>query len=95
MPDLIKDILPGVIGRLSSGNPEWQNSLSRAWEAIVDSKAKRHTAIAGLRKGRLLINADSPVWLFQLSLKKAELLRRLQKDFPELSAISFRIGKVR
>ena len=58
MPDLIKNILPAVMGKLSSGNPEWQNSLTRAWEAVVENKAKRHTAIAGLRKGRLLINVD-------------------------------------
>jgi hypothetical protein len=94
MPDLIKNIIPEVINKLSSGNPEWQNSLTRTWEAIADSQAKKHTAIAGLRKGRLLINVDSPVWVFQLTLKKGELLRRLQRDFPELSAISFRIGKI-
>lgn len=94
MPDLIKNIIPGVIEKLSSGNPEWQNSLTRAWETAADSKAKKHTRIAGFRKGRLLVNVDSPVWIFQLSFKKTELLRKLQKEFPDLSAISFRIGNI-
>lgn len=94
MSALIKDIIPEVIGRLSDGNPEWQNNLARSWEATVDTKARRHTKIAGFRKGKLLINVDSPVWMFQMSFKKPEILRKLQKDFPDLSAISFRIGKV-
>jgi len=94
MPDLIKNIIPKVIEKLSSGNPEWQNSLSRAWDVAVDSKGKKHTRITGFRKGKLLINVDSPVWMFQLSFKKPELLRKLQKEFPDLSAISFRIGNI-
>jgi len=94
MPDLIKSIIPGVIERLSSGNPEWQNSLNQAWERVVGAKALSHARIAGFRKGKLLINVDSPAWLFQLNFKKLGLLRRLQKEFPKLSAISFRIGKI-
>ena len=93
-PDLIKDILPQVIEKLSSGNPEWQNELNRAWQAAMDSKALKHCRLAGFRKGRLLVNVDSPAWLFQLSLKKPGLLRRLQKGFPDLAAISFKIGKI-
>jgi hypothetical protein len=94
MPDLIKNIIPEVIEKLSGGNPEWQSSLIRAWEAATDNKAKKHARIAGFRKGKLLVNVDSPVWMFQLSFKKPELLRKLQKDFPDLSAISFRIGNI-
>lgn len=94
MPDLIKNIIPNVIEKLSSGNPEWQSNLSHAWDVAIDSKAKKHTRITGFYKGKLLINVDSPVWMFQLSFKKSELLRKLQKDFPDLSAISFRIGNI-
>ena len=93
-PDLIKNIIPQVIEKISSGNPEWQNDLSRAWQGVVDYKALKHCRLAGFRKGRLLVNVDSPAWLFQLSFKKPELLRRLQKEFPDLAAISFKIGKV-
>ena len=94
MPEAIKNIIPGVIGKLSTGNPEWQSGLLRSWQANIDNKTKKHTMVVGLKNGRLLINVDSPVWLFQLSLKKPQMLRGLQKDFPELATISFRIGKV-
>jgi hypothetical protein len=94
MPDAIKNIIPGVMGRLSAGNPEWQNSLTRSWQAAIDKKAQKHTAIAGFKNGKLLINVDSPVWLFQLNLRRPQMLKSLQRDFPELAAISFRIGKV-
>jgi hypothetical protein len=94
MPDLIKNIIPEVIDKLAGGNPEWQNSLNRAWEAAVDNKTRKHAKLYRFHKGKLLINVDSPVWMFQLNFKKTALLRRLQAEFPELAAISFRIGKV-
>lgn len=92
-PDLLKNILPAVLNRLSGAAGGAQSGLNQAWEEVADNNTKRHAAIAGFSKGRLLVNVDSPAWAFQLNFKKSALLRRLKERCPELTTISFRIGK--
>lgn len=93
--DQIKDIVKQVIGNMSSGKPEVHNKLQRLWQNILDKKATEHTALMGLRKGELVIHVDSPAWLFQMNLQKRKILERLQTEYPELSAIRFKLGKVK
>lgn len=92
-PDSLKNILPGVLDRLAGAEGGAKGCLNRAWEEVADGNTKRHAAIAGFSKGRLLVNVDSAVWAFQLNFKKNELLRRLKERCPDLATISFRIGK--
>lgn len=91
----IKDIVKQVIGSISSGKPEVHNKLQRIWQNVLDKKAIEHTAIVGLRKGELVIHVDSPAWLFQMNLHKRKLLERIQTEYPELSVIRFKLGKVK
>ncbi|MFZ5800033.1 MAG: DUF721 domain-containing protein [Candidatus Omnitrophota bacterium] len=93
-PDSLRNILPGVLERLAGAGGGTENRWGRAWEEAADAGAKRHTAVAGFSKGRLLVNVDSPVWAFQLNFKKNELLKRLKARYPDLVAINFRIGKI-
>ena len=91
----IKDIILNVIGNISSGKPEVHNKLQRIWQNFFDKKTLEHTAIVGLRKGELVVHVDSPAWLFQMNLQKRKTLEKLQTEFPELSKIRFKLGKVK
>ncbi len=93
--DQIKDIIPQVISAMAAGRPEVQNKIQKIWSAVFDAKTLRHTAIVGLQKGKLVVQVDSPAWLFQMNLKKREALARLKAEIPELSHIYFKIGKVK
>jgi len=92
--DKIKDIIPQVIESISQTRPGLQAQIIRVWEEIARGKTAQHTAITGLQKGRLVINVDSPVWLFQMNMQKRKVLEQFKKKIPELSDITFRIGKV-
>jgi hypothetical protein len=91
----IKDILPQVIGNLSSGKPEIQTRINKLWIKLLEPKLVRHAKPAGFDKGTLTINVDSPAWLFQLNFKRQQILSALQKEFKDLAAIKFRIGRTK
>ena len=91
----IKEIISKVIANISSGRPEVRNKIQRLWQNIAEPKAMKHTAVVGLQKGELVIHVDSPAWLFQMNLQRRKLIERLKAEFPELSNIRFKIGKVK
>ncbi len=93
--ELLKDILPQVIGNLSSGKPEIHTRINKLWASLVEPKLCRHAKPFGFKKGILTINVDSPVWLFHLTFKRQQILTELQKEFKELSSIKFRIGRLK
>ena len=93
--DKIKDIIPNVIQNMSETKPSLQTKIKSVWEEITIDAARHHTAVVGLKSGKLIINVDSPAWLFQMSLKKRKILEQLRKDIPEVSNIILKIGKIK
>ncbi|MBM3249160.1 MAG: DUF721 domain-containing protein [Candidatus Omnitrophica bacterium] len=90
----IKEIVHDVIERLSNQNPDKNQQIQRVWQEAVGKKVFKHTQIAGLKDGRLLIRVDSPVMMFHLNLKRSQILKALQKIDQGLSTIELRVGRV-
>ncbi len=91
----IKNVLSKVLSDISLGRPDVQAKIQHIWQNAFDKKAVVHSMIVGLEKGCLMVNVDSPAWLFQLSLKKKKILEKLKEEVPQLSQIRFKIGKVK
>ena len=92
--DQIKDIIPRVIENLSSGEIQNQNKIQQAWTGIIGAKAQKHTAIVGIKANMLLVNVDSPAWLYQMKMRKKKFLNALKDQSSGITEISFRVGKV-
>jgi len=93
--DNIKDIVRQVVQNLSSNNLESHSKLERIWQNILERSQLKHTILVGMKEGKLLVNVDSPAWLFEMKIKKRKILERLQSEIPEIKNIYFRIGKVK
>ena len=91
----IKDILKDVIADLGSEKRKTQEEILKIWQDAVGKKGIKHTKIIGIKDGRLLVNVDSSVWLFQLSIKRNSLLEKLRRVTDNLKEIRFRIGQVK
>lgn len=92
--DSIKDIVNQVVKDISEQKPQKQDDVLGAWEQCVGKKTVQHTHVVGVKNGKLLVLTDSPVRLFDLTLQKIKILKQMQERVPELTEISFRIGKV-
>jgi len=67
--------------------------IKKEWAAIFREPLSLHMFPSSLKNGDLLIAVDSPVWLQQLSLFKAELMKNLRPF--EVKEIRFRLGHIR
>ena len=94
--DNIKDILGRVIAGMSvrtSQNEE--HKLEEQWQIALEKDEPKHVRLVGLRNGLLLVNVDSPAWLYQMNLRRVKILERLKSEMPNIQNISFKIGKVK
>lgn len=91
----IKDILGSVISSLSGEKRGRIDRLVEAWKHASD-KAYSHTRLASFKAKRLVVNVDSPAWMYELNLRKQQLLGALNKQLKEeqVKEIILRIGEV-
>ncbi len=88
--DSIKNIVAGVIGRMSSSKGGSCQDIQTAWERISQDKESR---VTDFKDGCVIINANSSMRLFKLNLNRESLLKELQKEFPSIVKISFKVGQ--
>ena len=91
----IKDVLGSVISRLSGEKKGRIDRLVEAWKHSAD-KAYSHTRLASFKAKRLVVNVDSPAWMYELNLRKQQLLDALNKQLKgeQVKEIILRIGDI-
>lgn len=87
--DSIKNIVSNVIGRMSSSTGGSFADIQTAWTRISKDKDSR---IADFKDGCVTIHADSSMRLVKLNLNREILLKDLQKEFPSIIKINFKVG---
>ena len=92
--DPIKNIVNDVIGKISSKGFNDQTKIFEVWQKIIGETGIKHTRVSGMKDGTLMVLVDSPAWLFQLNLKRKNILDQIQKEKLEIQKIIFKIGKV-
>lgn len=90
----IKNIIHNIISHLSGHAPHEDQELFRFWETLLDEQEKKHVRLSGLKSGVLYVNVDSSVWLYQMKLKKFQILSRIREFFPDIQNIYIKIGPV-
>ncbi|MBL7071513.1 MAG: DUF721 domain-containing protein [Candidatus Omnitrophica bacterium] len=94
--DRIENVIKSVFNKINEDANPTIDEIVKAWKEAAGEKAARHTRPASLRKKRLVINVDCSSWLYELTLKKKDLLSALQKKAGEdkIKELQFRIGEV-
>lgn len=72
----------------------WAKVLG-AWPRLVGERAAAHSRIADIANHFVLVDADHPGWIQILQFRQSEILRDIQKRFPELDVrgLQFRLGR--
>ena len=87
--DSIKNIVSQVIGKMSTGVGGSFQDIQAAWERIAKDRESR---VLEFKNGNLTIGADSSMRLVKLNLNREFLLKELQKEFPSIVKIIFKVG---
>ena len=92
----IDSIVKSIIEKLDRHANPTTNEIEDAWRQLVGERASSHTRPAALGKKKLVINVDGSAWLYELTLRKNELLASLKKKFGEdkIKELQFRIGEI-
>ena len=92
----IASIVKSIIKKLDKQSNPTSEDIEKIWKEIAGKKAASHTKPASLRKKRLMMSVDGSSWLYELTLKKSELLAGLKKRLGEdkIEELQFRIGEV-
>lgn len=90
---VVKDIISNI-GRRGVVTEE---EMLAAWETAAGRRAAKHARPASLKKSKLVVNVDGSSWLYELTLKKKEILKKLEGHLgnKRVSDIRFRIGEVK
>lgn len=96
-PVAIEDLLKKTLKDLRSKKKLTQEEVAAMWEEAVGRAASRHTRPVSFRGARLAVNVDDSGWLYELTIKKKEILAKLGGKFQpkKLKDIRFRIGEVK
>jgi predicted nucleic acid-binding Zn ribbon protein len=70
------------------------SSLFGGWEQIVGDSLAEHSRVHELRQQNLFVDVDHPGWMQHLLLKKAAILARLRRQYPQLAIRDIKIRVV-
>ena len=96
-PKTIDSILKDVIKKLSGKNRITAEEMARVWEQAAGERAAAHTKPVSIKKSVLTINVDDSGWLYELTIKKKDLLKKMEgkTGSKQLKGLRFRIGEIR
>ena len=92
-PRAVGDLLAGAMPQLEERLRE--HRLGRSWPAIVGADVARRARPGALTNGVLQIVVDNSPWLCELTLRAAELTRRVRAEVPSVRALRFTLGEPR
>ncbi|MCM8795602.1 MAG: DUF721 domain-containing protein [Candidatus Omnitrophica bacterium] len=93
----IKDTVEAIIKELETKNktPLFMDEPEALLKKTLNPRQLRHIKFNYFKKGILNISVDSPIWLYQLSLEKENLLAKLRQKSTAIKDIRFRLGEIR
>jgi predicted nucleic acid-binding Zn ribbon protein len=89
----IKDIVNDVVRDLEKKRLQHQKDIHHVWLSCVKTKEAEHTKVEGIKDSVLYVNADCSAWMFQCRLRYKTILQNIQKEFPDIKRIYFKVGK--
>ena len=90
----LEDVLKNIISGISSKGGLTQEDVASAWESAVGQAAAKHSKTRALKSSRLIVNIDGSSWLYELTVNKKEILKKINEVLKgnKIKEITFRIG---
>jgi hypothetical protein len=86
--DLLVSAVPALRDRLDEAR------LRAAWNALVGADAARRSRPHALTNGCLHVVVGNSPWLQELTLRSAELTRRIAAQFATIRTLRFTLGRI-
>jgi len=91
----IKDTIEGVIRQLSERKPQGHDTRPEEWlKKSLTRKELGHIKFHYFRSGVLGVRVDSSVWKYNFSLKREQLLKKINAFAPQVRDVRFSVGDI-
>ena len=92
--EILKDVVKKMIG--PKGRPS-EEDVALFWAEAAGEAAARHSKPVAFKKSVLTVNVDGSSWLYELTTKKKEIIKKLEGKFTgkKVKDIRFRIGELK
>lgn len=96
-PAALEGLIKKAMKSLRAQNRLTQEDMAEIWQGAAGKAAAIHTRPVSFRKAVLMMHVDDSGWLYELTIKKKELLKKLDGKFKgkKLKDIRFRIGEIK
>ena len=93
----LEGVLKKILGAISKSGGLTQEDVRAAWGSVVGEKAAARSAVRALKSGRLIVNMDDSSWLYELTVRKKEIIKKLGEVLKSgrIKDITFRIGDLK
>ena len=83
-----------IIESLGDKGKLGEEEIMSAWQNAVGKQAASHSRPVSFKRATLIVNVDGSSWLYELSTRKKETLKKLDKGLAgkKVKDIRFRIG---
>ncbi|NQT32114.1 MAG: DUF721 domain-containing protein [Candidatus Omnitrophica bacterium] len=88
-------ILDGLIRKWEQGTVKKGNAVMEAFSKAAEEETKKHAKPVSLKKGVLVVIVENSSWLYELTLKKREFLKKFNESYTgkiKAKDVRFRIG---
>lgn len=91
------DLLKDALKKLASPSKPSIEAMLAIWEEAVGGAGAKHSRPVAIRKSELIVNVDGSSWLYELTLKKKDILKNMEGKLGKksLSNIRYRIGEIK
>ncbi|MFC1808030.1 DUF721 domain-containing protein [Candidatus Omnitrophota bacterium] len=78
-PTSMKDVLKLAIREveLKTDNIIKEHDIYKVWSMAAGEEASKHSAPVKFNKSKLVVGVDSPTWIYQLSLNKDKIEKKI------------------
>lgn len=92
--EVIKDTIKNIMQDWAEKKAAFKKENPERWlNAVFTKKAKGHIRFNYFKKGVLAVSVDSSSWLYNLTLQKEALLKKLRLKASAAKDIRFRLGE--
>lgn len=93
----LEGVLKNIINGITKKGGLTEEDVRTAWESAVGEAAARHSKVRSLKGGRLVVNIDGSSWLYELTLQKKEIIKKIGETLKssKIKDITLRIGDIK
>ena len=93
----LEGLLKKIISGIGDKGALTEEDVQAAWDNSVGEAAARHSKPRSLRGSRLIVNIDDSSWMYELTVRKKEILGKMEARLKgkKIKELTFRIGEIK